>query len=304
MAWALNTKKPDLFGYGTGFIPDPIMWLQRDFDFNKVSSLTKAKNGIFHVDLDNLKKKDATALGEVIDRPTILGISDGDHRLLLHLDTAVWGISGTNGKPRKRSRDESGKQGFQAFCHENVSPMLSKFDVILNLLTATDPQHDEIMSEHILWEAMGGTEDPLEAKRRDPCYVSDEEFTQWDAASGHRYIVSEVTGLRLSPDVDAVSVFTRKDQNDSLMLVEESMSFSCGVSVLGFTSLPQDQENIHLLYGDDIRQHDTVPDELEEAMDLDSDSDEPCLGATNKADAKMNRLYAHVIRVFDQYAAK
>ncbi|KAJ3022572.1 UNVERIFIED_CONTAM: Minichromosome maintenance domain-containing protein 2 [Siphonaria sp. JEL0065] len=76
----------------------------------------------------------------------------------------------------------------------------------------------------------------------------------------------------------------------SIMLIEESLLLVTGVSVLGFVSLPEDQESIWSLCGDSgIKMED---------VDLYGNNDGQVKQEKSYADIAILRLYEHIMRIF------
>ncbi|KAI9343515.1 hypothetical protein BDR26DRAFT_858230 [Obelidium mucronatum] len=78
----------------------------------------------------------------------------------------------------------------------------------------------------------------------------------------------------------------------SIMLVEESLLFVTGLSVLGFASLPEDQESIWSLCGDSQSGGGGVKKEEGEGMS------NPWV-STNDPDNAILRLHEHIVRIFE-----
>ncbi|KAJ3182548.1 Minichromosome maintenance domain-containing protein 2 [Gaertneriomyces sp. JEL0708] len=188
----------------------------------------------------------------------------------------------------------------------DLKPILGKFDILLNFHSSAKEAIDVLLSTHILNEELKSDGTPAE-DRRDFQRITPTEFEQfiYIASSIHVKLSPECQTLlrlyfsalrrlcgRLVSGMD--SMFTTletlvriscshaklclrdtavvDDGLVSILLVEESMALAFGVSILGFTSLPQDQENLHFLFGPQRNLRSTVPDD--DQMDLDSDDDD------------------------------
>lgn len=62
--------------------------------------------------------------------------------------------------------------------HSSYHCCRSKFDMILNHRHSTDDKYDEILSSHILADAMGYTLDDDERRRGNASFISRDEFVQ------------------------------------------------------------------------------------------------------------------------------
>ncbi|KAJ3038015.1 Minichromosome maintenance domain-containing protein 2 [Rhizophlyctis rosea] len=195
------------------------------------------------------------------------------------------------------------------------------------------------MAAHILWEAMGGSHDPDEKKRGNPFYLSHEDFMQFiyvasnidvqmtsecqsflrmyfaalrrlvgSISLGHESMFATMeTLIRIATSHAKLCLRDKALVDDALisvMLVEESMSLAYNVSILGFKSLPQDQENLQVLYGQPAvgggSGEGEVPDQNED-VDSMSESQDVMSGVADDRDRSITRLYARVIDVFQKY---
>ncbi|KAJ3059386.1 hypothetical protein HK102_010025, partial [Quaeritorhiza haematococci] len=120
------------------------------------SPISFAKDGVFFVAIDKLKKPEAESLARA-----------GDHSLNVFNNVAVWSITslkGGSGTSSSASRgwgagrggggghggSDPASESLMNQCGPVLKPLISKYDLVLNLRSSTDPKFDDLLSAHIL----------------------------------------------------------------------------------------------------------------------------------------------------------
>ncbi|KAJ3100465.1 hypothetical protein HDU97_002202 [Phlyctochytrium planicorne] len=251
---------------------------QKHSNESKASSLTDAKNGTFLVDLDGLNKKTIERLGYgfadllfsalnylVMSRQTI-SIGDENCQLSLSPCVAFWGYTNLREINHHSLADPEFASTFVVSCKEIIRPLIRKFDLVLNLKASSLQQHYEPQAEHILngqLQSNIAVDHPEISQNDFQRYINsilrfDVRITDECSAFLQGYFTTlrqRVGSIAIGKDsmFSTVELCMRdqtliEDTLVSIMLVEEAAAFAFGVSCLGFTTLPEDQENISKLF--------------------------------------------------------
>ncbi|TPX70398.1 hypothetical protein SpCBS45565_g01786 [Spizellomyces sp. 'palustris'] len=264
----------------------PYAFSQKLVDSFCPSPLTQARDGVLFVELDKLYRKEVMSLSEVAATPILRGLAHGDQIVPLHANCCVWGSACINNAKNKRWDPEE-KTSLEKTVKEAVKPLLGKFDIVLNLCqSSTKSKHDEIISTHILSQEMRKLNDQQhdDELKADQFYVSHEDFVQFIHAASNitvklspecqTFLRSYFSALRrlvgnIPSAADSMLAKMETlirlacchaklclrdtalidDGLVSILFVEETMAAAHGISILGFNSLPNDQENLHVLFG-------------------------------------------------------
>ncbi|KAJ3293565.1 Minichromosome maintenance domain-containing protein 2 [Rhizoclosmatium sp. JEL0117] len=291
------------------------------------SVLTDAKDGILFCNLDCATKSDIKSLCEVVDNPVIATrIPKFQDPLLFHSNVILWSSARlmTNVKVKVKQEDSGEAGTLSANLSPILTPIVSKFDICINLKSSSQPHHQEALASHLLFSAVpSGVFDNEDIKDWAP-FISHDDFSRFihtvssihvtiphncsDFLKAYFTLIRKTFGnligggsglggsdsmfVTMESLVRVAMAHARLCLRDeviiddvlvSIMLVEESLAFVTGVSVLGFVSLPEDQESMWSLCGDNIGG--TKIEEMEEGV--------------NESDRVIMRLYEHAIKVLE-----
>ncbi|KNC98826.1 uncharacterized protein SPPG_05803 [Spizellomyces punctatus DAOM BR117] len=349
---AASLRRNQIWTHGIHSKHDPLLQISDSGKLQhqriQASPLTQARDGVLFVELDKLSRKQVASLSEAVATPILRGLAHGEQIVPLHANVCVWGSACTHNAKNKRWDPEE-KTSLEKTVKEAVKPLLSKFDVVLNMCqSSTKSKHDEIISGHILSQEMRKLNDQQHGDEltADPFYVSHEDFVQFVHAASNitvklslecqTFLRSYFSALRrlvgnIPSAADSMLAKMETlirlacchaklclrdtalidDGLVSILFVEETMAAAHGISILGFNSLPNDQENLHVLFGSGEQTEKSgqrVPEREEDVMVLDSDSESDSndddFGAASVSEMAFNRLYAHTISILDRFSSE
>ncbi|KAI8914859.1 MCM2/3/5 family-domain-containing protein [Powellomyces hirtus] len=267
----------------------------------KSTASAKANSGIMMAELDKFSKGMAEELDDELAKLQEPAVGTVRKENLRVNSFCLWASAAVLNKKNGRSyqQGQTKQPMLQHQLPQPLGPLLSKFDIMLNLRNSSDGQFDELLARHILAHPVNEPCDirnefhltlddfaqflhvaaNIEVKLSEDCqlllrsYFSALRTLVGNIANGSESMFATMeTLVRLTSAhaklclrdtalVDDALVrfgyYCRSIINDnaqrvagtSILLVEESMALSMGVSIMGFTSLPQDQENLTVLFG-------------------------------------------------------
>ncbi|KAI9007373.1 hypothetical protein BC832DRAFT_614560 [Gaertneriomyces semiglobifer] len=262
----------------------------------QASVVTQAKDGILIVGLDKLRKTQIKDLTDVLQMPPHNALISGDQSLSLQHNFALWGEVSSNGAKMDKKAKASDTFSLEVIVIEDIDVLLSTHILNEELTSEGTPAEDrrdlQRISPKDFEQVITGVPNTLAAlffciapamrkiSKRNGFYVyhfgGTIPFTRIRrrrAKFSLKFVFHRRwSGSRVATPSCVCATQPWWMMRHSILLVEESMALASGVSILGFTSLPQDQENLHFLFGPQRNLRSTVPDD--DQMDLDSDDDD------------------------------
>ncbi|KAI8923141.1 hypothetical protein BC831DRAFT_472749 [Entophlyctis helioformis] len=281
---------------------------------------SRCKDGVLTVQLERIGSHGASTLQSYLNGPRVVRVGSGDSSLAVCPNFAVWAVS---------------ERGPAVFSEGSFS-MTSRMDFVVNVCSSSNLVVDEALAQGIIDAEVGQVPagDPDARQSQDQQTMA--ELADLIATASllpvtlsqdcREFIARYVTLARkMFPEqpssvLASVERLTRiakahaklclrhvavvDDAAVAILLVEESMAFLSGVSVLGFKTLPQDMENLFALYGARC-QSQTGPSSpsCHGTQDSESESqdggDHDCAETPYIAARCFSRLFRHMTRLFD-----